>query len=271
MSKRTMVLAIVVWLGCYSSFAEEADQGEQVQRYVSMLKDPKSDIRRKAISGLRKLASRIHRSGEIRIVRPPNFSPEEAERLMRRQMAEGYARSTKAKAERDALVGRRLPLEGGPDFAPKVEGLVPYLIRAAGDKEESNRVLALYALADTRDPLGQVELRNRLQDPSERVRFAAACLLTEFLDTSGLSELKEALQRYETDTEDKQQAPLYYAHASRLLYSFQRITGKSMGDIPLGPHLESDQRKWPEIRKRYASLLHNWAVWWEWQPSVESE
>ena len=43
-------------------------------------------------------------------------------------------------------------IQRGSDFAPKVEGLVPYLVLAASDKVELNRISALYALADTRDP-----------------------------------------------------------------------------------------------------------------------
>jgi len=266
----TIALIVVMSICCLAS-AGETNQSGEVQQYLSMLNDPKSDVRREAISGLRKLSARIHRMGESRMVRPSDFSPEEAEKLVGRQIGTGDAKSMKTTAERDARIGRRMPLAGGPDFAPKVEGLVPHLIKAASDDEESNRILALYALADTRDPLAQVELRNRLQDPGERVRFEAACLLAEFRDVSGLSELKAALQRLQTNAQDEWRAPLYYTHVGRLLYSFERITGKSMSEIPPDPHLVSDSRKWPQIRERYVSLLRDWAAWWAWQPDVKKD
>jgi len=256
---------------CCPTFAGETNQSGEVQRYLSMLKDPKSEVRREAISGLRKLSARIHRVGETRMVRPADFSPEEADRHMGRQIEKGNAKSTIANAEHNVRMGRGMPLEGGPDFAPKVEGLVPHLIKATSDEEESNRILALYALADTRDPLARAELGNRLQDPSEGVRFEAACLLCEFRDVSGLSELKAALERLQTDTEDERHAPLYYAHVGRLLYSFERITGKRMGEIPPNPLLISDSRKWPQIRERHVSLLRDWAAWWAWQPDVKGD
>lgn len=270
MSRVTVALIVVMSISRLAS-SGDLNQSDEVQRYLSMLKDPKSEVRREAISGLRTLSARIHRMGESRMVRPSDFSPEEAERLMRGQIGKGTASSMKAKPERDGRRGRRMPLEEGPEFAPKVEGLVPHLIKAAGDEEESNRILALYALADTRDPLAQAELRHRLQDSGQRVRFEAACLLSEFRDVSGLSELKAALLRLQTATEEERRAPLYFRHVERLLYSFERLTGKSLGEIPPNPHLVSDSRQWPQIRERHVSLLRAWAAWWAWQPDVKGD
>jgi len=149
--------------------------------------------------------------------------------------------------------------------------LIPHLIKAVNDEEERNRILALYALADTRDPLAQVELRNRLQDSSEKVRFEAACLLSEFRDASGLAELQAGLQQFQAANEDKRRDPLYYSHARRLLFSFERITGKGMGAIPPDPNFFSDTRERPQIDERYALLLRNWTTWWAWQPDVEGD
>ena len=150
-----------------------------------------------------------------------------------------------------------------PDFAPEVEGLVPYLISAAGDKAEGNRVCALYALADTRDPSAVSELRKRLKDPSEKVRLYAACFLTEYQDAAGLPEMRDALARLRrtrpVDVLD------YYWQAERLLASFERITGKSFGQIPLNPNLCSVDHG---ETKRYKALVDTWAEWWAWEPKA---
>src|SRR5437773_11346348 len=59
-------------------------------------------------------------------------------------------------------------LQRGEEFAPKVAGLVPHLVRAAADKAEEVRVLALFALADTLDPAAVKTLRERVKDPSAK-------------------------------------------------------------------------------------------------------
>jgi HEAT repeat protein len=161
--------------------------------------------------------------------------------------------------------GKRL--QRGEKFAPKVEGLVPYLVSAADDKVESNRISALYALADTRDPLAVSELRNRLKDPSEKVRFYAACFLTEYQDASGLPEMRNTLVRLrQTNYKDDFD---YYLQAEMLLASFERIVGKNFGEIPLNPSLCSDTREIPRIKERYNTLLDSWAEWWSWEPKAK--
>ena len=162
--------------------------------------------------------------------------------------------------------GKRL--QRGQEFAPKVEGLVPYLVSAADDKVESNRISALYALADTCDPLAVTEFRNRLKDKSEKVRLHAACFLTEYQDASGLPEMRDALTRLRrTDPTDDF---IYYLEAEMLLASFERIIGKSFGEIPLNPSLSSDTRQIPLIKKSYNTLLDTWAEWWAWEPKVKA-
>lgn len=167
----------------------------------------------------------------------------------------------------DRSGGKRI--QRGPDFAPKVEGLVSYLTCAASDKVEWNRISTLYALADTRDPLAVLELRNRLKDPSEKVRLYAACFLTEYYDASGLPEMRDALARLRLT--DPAGILDYYEQAEMLLASFERITGKSFGDIPLNPHLSSNTRQIPAIEKSYATLLNTWAEWWAWEPKAAGE
>ncbi len=163
--------------------------------------------------------------------------------------------------------GKRI--QRGQEFAPKVEGLVPYLVSAANDEVESNRVSALYALADTRDPLAVTELRNRLKDRSERIRFHAACFLTEYQDASGLLEMRDALARLcrTNPTDDFS----YYLDAEMLTASFERIIGKSFGEIPLNPSLCSDTREIPRIKERYDNLLETWAEWWAWEPKAKAD
>jgi HEAT repeat protein len=166
------------------------------------------------------------------------------------------------------------------DFAPKVGGLVPYLISAASDKVDSNRIVALYALADTREPLAVSELRKKLKDPSELVRSLAACLLTEYQDATGLPEMRNALDRLRSINLPLALDMLYYDEAEMLLASFERITGKSFGRIPpnpsripLNPNLCSDTRQIQKqnIKKRYNTLLDTWAEWWAWEPKAEEK
>ena len=160
--------------------------------------------------------------------------------------------------------GKRI--QQGPEFEPEVEGLVPYLVSATNDPVELNRICALYALADTRDPLAVLELRNRLEDPSENVRFHAACFLTEYQDASGLPEMRDALTRLiGTDPVDEFS---YYSTAEMLLASFERIIGKSFGEIPLNPSLCSSTIEIPLLEESYDNLLVTWAQWWAWEPNT---
>lgn len=165
------------------------------------------------------------------------------------------------------MLARRADISGGQrvrrgdEFPPKVKGLVPYLVKAAGDEVEQNRVAVLYALADTLDPAAVVAIRERLKDRSETVRFHAACFLTEFKDAAGLDEMKAALKRFRADP----RAPGPF-DVERLLASFERITGKSFGEIPMNPFIASDTRVIAASEKRYRELLDTWAAWWDWTP-----
>jgi HEAT repeat protein len=169
----------------------------------------------------------------------------------------------------DRSGGKRI--QRGPDFDPKVQGLVPYLVSAANDKAERNRICALYALADTRDPSAVSEIRSRLKDPSEKVRLYAACFLTEYQDAKGLPEMRNALNRIRSIDVQRLAVELdysYYHEAELLLASLERITGKSFGRIPPNPTLSSDLRKMQDIKRRYKALLDAWAEWWAWEPKA---
>lgn len=159
----------------------------------------------------------------------------------------------------------------GPDFAPKVEGLVPYLIDAVSDEVEVNSISALYALADTREHSAVLELRSRLSDKSERVRFHAACFLTEYQDASGLPEMRKALERLLRVGPEEDVQYNHYVQVEMLLASFERITGKSFGQIPTNPLLISDTRQIERAEKRYDALLNTWAQWWAWEPKDEEK
>jgi HEAT repeat protein len=228
-----------------------------------LLKDSDDQVRWQAIHSLRMLARRTDRTGPTRTQLIPDIrSRAEKEEAAREAMQQGKPLSV-----RQRIQPQDERLEDFVEFSPKVEGLVPYLISAANDSVENNRICALYALADTRDTLAVKELRDRLKDPSEKVRFYAACFLTEYQDASGLTEMRKVLARLrQTEPDDTLD---YYDQAARLLASFERITGKSFGEIPMSPYLSSDTREISEIKKTFDTLLITWSRWWAWEPRAE--
>jgi hypothetical protein len=198
----------------------------------------------------------------------PPFSPE-VEALLKKLTAPDAAKRREAIHEL-RMLARRVDMFGGKrerrgdEFAPKVKGLVPHLVRAAKDEDELNRRSLLWALADTLDPAAAVAIRERLKDKSESVRFAAACLLTEFKDASGLDEMKKALARIR---EKPSSAGPF--DTELLLASFERITGKSFGPIPPNPFILSNTKAIQESERRNAELLDAWAAWWDWKPPAK--
>jgi hypothetical protein len=166
------------------------------------------------------------------------------------------------------LLARRVERNGGQRvqrgeaFAPKVPGLLPELIKAAHDPAQQVRAVAAYALADTQEPLATATLRELLDDPNERVRLSAACLLTEFHDATGLPELKKAVQKFQKSTSNLDR----YLDGEKVLVSLERITTKSFGPIPMNPMLLSDSRKVAPTEQRYQELFDAWVSWWEWTP-----
>ena len=158
---------------------------------------------------------------------------------------------------------RRCGIKNVPDRAqcpPKVEGLVPHLIIAAGDENAGVRNGALYALADTRDYAAMEVFHDHLDDPDEGVRFTAACLLTEVHDDSGLHVIKRELRRLR-NTQDKKPTE-YYHHAEWILVSLQRITGVGFGKIPGNPMIYSCMAAGEKAAKDIDSLVVAWDDWW---------
>jgi len=153
----------------------------------------------------------------------------------------------------------------GPEFLPKVDGLVPYLVTAAHDEDARIRSLALFALTDTRDPVAVDELRRALDDTDRDVRFGAACLLTEFDDASGLPELRAVLDELSgtAGMQSEGRRPDRYLRAQHMLASFQRITGESLGQIPPVPMVLSSFAAQEESRRDYDALLQDWYAWWQ--------
>ena len=201
---------------------------ESAAKMGELLDDPDAQVRLAAIFSLRMMARRVDRSGGQRTQR-------------------------------------------GGEFAPKVDGLVPYLVKAANDPVEQNRVTALFALADTLDPAAIAEIRHRLTDESQEVRFQAACFLTEFQDASGLGELKKKLEQLRSSRGPSATADGNYSRmtaAERLLASFERLTGKSFGPVPMDPMLSSDSHVAEASARRYEELLDAWAAWWAWEPGA---
>ncbi len=190
---------------------------------------------------------------------PENEDESLYEELVRSSAVHGL-RMMARRADRSG--GKRIL--NGSEFDPAVPGLVPYLIFAASDKAKRVRVNALYALADSRDPLAVTELKHRLKDNSEKVRLYAACFLTEYQDAAGLPEILKSLSRLrETDSRSPEHNFDYYMQMEMVLASLERITGKSFGEIPLNPLLVSSPH---EEAQRYKELLDTWHAWWIWQP-----
>jgi len=169
------------------------------------------------------------------------------------------------------MMARRTDRVGGQrivrrtDLEPAVPDLVSYSVLAANDRAERVRVAALYALADTRDPLAVSELRRRVDDPSEQVRLYAACFLTESQDASGLPEMRKALDRL--CRTDPAKDFRFYGDVEMLLASMERITGKGFGPMPTNPVLSSVTTQAEASSKRYQALVKAWAQWWDWQPT----
>jgi hypothetical protein len=159
-------------------------------------------------------------------------------------------------ARRTDRVGGKRTVQGS-DHPPEVEGLVPALISAANDPSAKVRVNAMYALADARAPQATEALRKHLHDPSREVRLAAACFLTESGDASGLPELSLALARLQTT--GPEQDVRYYSEAEMILASLQRITGKSLGEIPMNPDLSSNTQQSEALRAQYRKLVAAWS------------
>jgi hypothetical protein len=147
-----------------------------------------------------------------------------------------------------------------PQFPPAVDGLMPYLIEAANDEDPGVRSLAMWALADTREPEAAEELRRHLSDPDPGIRFRCACLLAEFGDDSGLPELRIALDRLaekhgETGTIDS-------IVAEHLFVSLERVTGANLGTVPMNPLLASSFGRMEQLSEEYEALLLAWVDWW---------
>jgi HEAT repeat protein len=163
---------------------------------------------------------------------------------------------------RTAAPGAITRVQRGPSSAPQVPGLTPYLVAAAGDKSELIRVLAINALADCGDPDALAELRRRLQDKSEAVRFRAACLLTEFQDASGLPLLRDKLGQI-LKKDPKMADFSDYSDAALLFVSFERWTGKSMGKTPMNPSISSSTTQAAAWAQEYQTMLKAWDAWWK--------
>jgi uncharacterized protein (TIGR03067 family) len=174
-----------------------------------------------------------------------------------RARAEAIAELHRLSARVERIAGKRA--KPGDEHAPKVPGLTPHLAKAATDPTEANRVAALFALADTLDIEATVALRDRLSDPSKKVRFLAACLLTEFQVASGLAELKKTLHAVHANLAA---APL--ADIELLLLAMERITGKTFGEIPAAP---AEGPGNAATVAQYHRLVDNWTAWWDWAPA----
>jgi len=140
---------------------------------------------------------------------------------------------------------------------PIADELLPLLTRAAEDEDVWVHTLALFALADTRDPVGAATLRSHLDDPDPEVRLRCACLLTEFGDYSGLAEIERALDRH------RHGEPLGLMEAEHVLVALCRFTGGDPDSIPVNPMVSSSMSYIEQGRKAYDQRLLEWARWFE--------
>ncbi len=148
-----------------------------------------------------------------------------------------------------------------PEYAPSVEGLVPFLRAALDDDDDGVRRSAMFALADTREPEAAAEFCNLLEDEDEQIQLLAAYFLSEFGEDSGLPELLVALQRLRakprTDRDLRR-----YQEAEMVLLGFERLTGESQGEVPTHPMLLSSSSSIEETKLCFEELLAAWEQWW---------
>ena len=52
----------------------------------------------------------------------------------------------------------------------------------------------------------------------------------------------------------------------RVVSAFERVTGKSFGELPMNPMLSSDSRVIERDTARRIEILNTWAQWWDWTP-----
>jgi hypothetical protein len=229
---------------------------ESAKLFCELLDDSDDQVRQKAIHGLRMLARRTDRSGPTRRIR----------------LRTSESAASKEKRFRQRLLKKtENKVEGKETFEPIVKGLLPYLIKAAGDSNERNRITAMYALADTRQDGAVKELRKRLKDSSAKVRFSAACFLTEYGDASGLAEMKIHLKRYEENNNTNDGFSSFPFSRGMLIASFERITGKSFGKIPMQIGLYSHKGQAAKAEKQFQYQIKAWANWWAWKPEEQMQ
>jgi HEAT repeat protein len=294
--KTLTIVTLLLGLAAGGSLAVAADEAKTdadraIERYLK-LPHPEEDLRGEARDVRLQALRELRREPEQFLPAVRRALAQCKEANQRRELTESLHEGKPAKAaaalltellkdpdehvRSNAIAGlrmlsRRTDRFGGKrtvrsdDLKPPVEGLLPVLIQAADDRAEPNRVGALYALADTREPGAVDELRRRLSDPSPRVRLYAACFLTEYDNAAGMPELRAALARLRKS--EPQSDFTYYTQAEMLCASLERITRKSFGEIPMMPLLMSDSRKAVQAEKRYRELIDAWAQWWEWEPT----
>ena len=96
--------------------------------------------------------------------------------------------------------------------------------------------------------------------------MAAACLLTEFHDASGLGTLKLAVKRYQAAGD---RDITRYLDGEHVRHGLERITRKNFGPIPMNPELYSNSGAGKAAEKRYQELFQTWNNWWDWQPPTK--
>lgn len=145
---------------------------------------------------------------------------------------------------------------------PAVKGLVPFVAAAVGDDDNLVRRTAIVALADTREDEAMAFLRQCLDHQDQSVRLDTAYYLSEVNDETGLPVLVEALRAILADPGGRDRIGFYF-DAEKILLAFERLTGESLGEIPMNPHLYSSSEAGKSAAESYENLLSAWGAYWE--------
>lgn len=157
-------------------------------------------------------------------------------------------------------VTRKGALPAGPVqmHAPILPDIAPYLLKASHDNETSVRQLALFALADSRDPAAVIRLKQAMNDPDPRTALLAAALLAEFDDPAALGKLKESIIEISKSRFDVSR----FTDAAQVIAGLERLTGQSLGSIPMAPGLSSgSQVEKIRLEVTFNELINKWAEW----------
>jgi hypothetical protein len=106
----------------------------------------------------------------------------------------------------------------------------------------------------------------RLDMDVENATFCGGSTSAGAADAIGrvLPEVKDSRQRIELA--EALGVQVQTQKAATLLASFERIAGRSFGQIPMDPNILGNTHQMREAKKRFRARLDIWAQWWAWEP-----